>query len=59
VLLTQLLQGNNILDQNASIKRTYGFKISVKGAVANSFGALVMYVIVIIITQTTMNVQVP
>ena len=33
--------------------------MSIKGAFANSFGALVMYVIVIIITQTTTNVQYP
>ncbi|KAF2171428.1 hypothetical protein M409DRAFT_18545 [Zasmidium cellare ATCC 36951] len=33
-------------------KRTFGFKMSVKGALANSIGALVMYVIVIIITET-------
>lgn len=52
-------QDENAIDQNASRKRTYGFKMSVKGAVANSIGALVMYIIVIIITQTTMNVQAP
>jgi len=33
--------------------------MSIKGAFANSIGALVMYVIVIIITQTTTNVQAP
>lgn len=33
-------------------KRNFGFKMSVKGALANSIGALVMYVIVIIITET-------
>lgn len=47
------------VDQNASKKRTYGFLMSIKGAFANSIGALVMYIIVIIITQTTMNVQYP
>jgi hypothetical protein len=33
--------------------------MSVKSALANSVGALVMYTIVIIVTQTTMNVQYP
>jgi len=33
--------------------------MSIKGAFANSIGAFVMYIIVIIITQTTMNVQYP
>jgi hypothetical protein len=33
--------------------------MSVKGAIANSMGALAMYIIVIIITQTTMDVQHP
>ncbi|KAM0707711.1 hypothetical protein Q7P35_004358 [Cladosporium inversicolor] len=49
----------NVVDQSASKKRTYGFLMSIKGAFANSIGALVMYIIVIIITQTTMNVQSP
>jgi hypothetical protein len=47
------------IDQTASKKRTYGFKMSVKGAIANSIGALVMYIIVITVTQTTTNVQYP
>lgn len=46
-------------DPKVSRKRTYGFKMAVKGALANSIGALVMYIIVIIITQTTMDVQYP
>lgn len=54
-----LNQDAKTTDQNASRKRTYGFKMSVKGAIANSVGALVMYIIVIAITQTTMNVQSP
>lgn len=33
--------------------------MAVKGALANSVGALVMYIIVIIITQTTVNVTAP
>lgn len=41
----------NAIDQYASRKRTYGFKMSVKGAVANSIGTLVMYIIVMIAVE--------
>ncbi|EGP84763.1 uncharacterized protein MYCGRDRAFT_95601 [Zymoseptoria tritici IPO323] len=48
---------------NASVesseKRTYGFKMTVIGSFANSIGALIMYIIVIIITETTKNVNAP
>jgi hypothetical protein len=54
-----LLEDADVVDQNASKKRTYGFLMSIKGAFANSIGALMMYIIVIIITQTAMNVQAP
>lgn len=43
---------NDGIDPAKANKRTFGFKMSVKGALANSIGALLMYVIVIAITET-------
>lgn len=52
--------GDNTVDENKGTKsRLYGFKMAIWGAFANSIGALVMYLIVIIITQTKKDVQYP
>ncbi|KAM0708126.1 hypothetical protein Q7P35_004776 [Cladosporium inversicolor] len=46
-------------DAKAAGSRTYGFKMVVKGAIANSLGALMMYIITIIIQETTTNIVAP
>jgi hypothetical protein len=46
-------------DAKAAGKRTYGFKMVIKGAISGSLGALVMYVITIIIQETTTNIIAP
>lgn len=46
-------------DEKAAGKRTYGFKMVIKGAIANSLGALMMYIITIIIQETTTNIVAP